>query len=36
MSDSTLDGTVTYETPAWGTQAPAGATIVIYVGTANA
>jgi beta-lactam-binding protein with PASTA domain len=36
VSDSTQDGTVVYETPAGGQQAPKGSAIVIYVGTANA
>jgi beta-lactam-binding protein with PASTA domain len=36
VSDEALDGTVVHQTPAGGQQAPTGATIVIYVGTANA
>jgi beta-lactam-binding protein with PASTA domain len=36
VSDQALDGTVVHQTPAGGQQAPTGATIVIYVGTANA
>src|SRR5581483_10917267 len=35
VSDSTQDGTVVYETPAAGGQAPQGSAIVIYIGSSG-
>jgi len=35
VSDSTKNGTVVYETPAGGQQAPKGVAIVIYVGASG-
>jgi serine/threonine-protein kinase len=35
VSDQSQDGTVVYETPSGGEQAPGGSAIVIYIGTVN-
>ena len=35
VSDSTQDGTIVYETPSGGQQAPQGVAIVVYVGASG-